>query len=153
MYQCSSNSTEACLPVQQTCLPSTDGMPCLQVPQAPCMYTQWHALLRHCTSHCIFLLPVCNVTCFVAPLNISLCLFAACLRRYRLCSPVHQLQIGTALAATHVAVAGSTIVPAYCAASHLPTLAAMCYCLLTLVFSHVTDYCHWVQDFRLSPKP
>ena len=77
------------------------------------MYTQWHALLRHCTSHCIFLLPVCNVTCFVAPLNISLCLFAACLRRYRLCSPVHQLQIGTALAATHVAVAGSTIIPAY----------------------------------------
>jgi len=26
------------------CLPCTDGMPCLQFPQAPCMCVQWHAL-------------------------------------------------------------------------------------------------------------
>ena len=92
-----------------------------------------------------------TMACFVAPLHISLYLFAAWLQCYMLCSPVHQLQVGTGLALTYVAVAASahmapSSVQHPCTASYLPTLAALSYCV-------ATDYRHWVQDFRLSSNP
>ncbi len=79
------------------------------------------------------------MACFVVPLNISsLYLFAACLQRYMLCSPAHQLQVGTGLASTYVAVAALAHMAPFsvqhpCAASHLLTLAALCYCVVTTV--------------------
>ena len=101
------------------CLPCTDGMPCLQFPQ------------------------VCTMACFVAPLNISLHLLIACLQHYW-----RALQSCTSAAGWHwlhqpmwLLHASAHMAPSSvqhpCAASHLPTLAAICYCI-------VTGDRHWV---------
>ena len=127
-HVCKSHNVHAC---------THNGMLCCAIAHLIvsfcCLSATSHALLRHQISRCVCLLHVCDATGFTV-------LYISCRLALHLQRPMWLLLAPPSF--QHI-----------CAASHLPTLAAMCYCLLTLVSSHVTDYCHWVQDFRVSPKP